>query len=371
MAPTSRVPMRIPQLSVLLPLVLLASCSGTQDDENPDAQQAPESSPTAEADESQDGGDDAEPFTIAFGGDTLFEGQLRDRLNTPETALGDAAEVFQTSDLAMVNLETAVTERGTPADKEFVFRAPPSAYEALSAAGVDVATVANNHGMDYGEEGLADTLDHAEEADFPLVGIGRDADEAYEPYVVDVNGNTVAMFGATDVLDAEFLQAWTAGDDSPGLASTKDESRERMLEAVREAEETADTVIVFLHWGLEGDHCPLGHAPDLAHDLIDAGANAIVGGHAHVLGPGGYYDDSYVHFGLGNFVFYNFSGPTAETGILRLTMRGDEILEDEWIPAQIQGGVPSFYENADADNALGTWEGYRETCDVGLSAEPQ
>ncbi|MBC6460973.1 CapA family protein, partial [Actinomadura sp. HBU206391] len=97
----------------------------------------------------------AQPFTVAFGGDVHFEGQLRARLDAdPGTAFGPVAERLKSADLAMVNLETAVTTGGAPAPKQFVFRAPPAAFQAVRSAGVDVVTMANNHGMDYGEAGL-------------------------------------------------------------------------------------------------------------------------------------------------------------------------------------------------------------------------
>jgi poly-gamma-glutamate synthesis protein (capsule biosynthesis protein) len=79
----------------------------------------------------------------------------------------------------MVNLETAVTDRGTPQPKQYHFRAPVSALSALAAAGVDVVTIANNHVLDYGQVGLADTLDNVRSAGLPAVGAGRDAAEAY------------------------------------------------------------------------------------------------------------------------------------------------------------------------------------------------
>ncbi len=202
------------------------------------------------------------------------------------------------------------------------------------------------------------------------MGIGRNADEAYAPHQVEINGNTVAILGATDVLDAHLIPDWTAGDDKPGLASVKDGELERMLEAVSQADAQADTVITYLHEGLEGEHCPLPHAPDLARRLIDAGADVVVGSHAHVLSPGGYLDGAYVHYGLGNFVFYNFSGPTAETGVLQLTLQEGEVLEDEWLPGRIRGGVPILYEGEQAAGALETWEGYRDTCGSEVSAEP-
>ncbi|WP_017601993.1 CapA family protein [Nocardiopsis lucentensis] len=311
------------------------------------------------------------PLTIAFGGDVMFEGILEPRLNDPSTALGPIASRLSAADLAMVNLETAVTEGGTPApNKQYVFRAPATALDALDAAGVDVASVANNHGMDYGTDGLADTLANGEASPVALVGAGDDADEAYAPHVAEVNGQSVALFGATDVLDDHLIEAWTAGEGKPGLASVKGEARGRMLTAVSEAAAEHDNVVVFLHWGLEGSHCPIGHAPTLAQELVDAGATAVVGGHAHVLSPGGFVGDSYVHYGLGNFVFYNFDGPTAESGVLTLTLDDGRVTESDWAPAQIQGGVPVPYEDAAADQAHQTWAGMRDQCGLPLTDSP-
>ncbi|WP_159945077.1 MULTISPECIES: CapA family protein [unclassified Nocardiopsis] len=312
-----------------------------------------------------------EPFTVAFGGDVMFDGILEPRLADPQTALGPIAEQLSAADLAMVNLETAVTEGGTPAPgKAFLFRTPDSALEALAAAGVDVASIANNHGMDYGTDGLLDTLDNGEASSVRLVGGGRDADEAYTPHVAEVNGQSVALFGATDVMDDHLIAEWTPGEDKPGLASTKGEMRQRMVAAVSEAAAAHDNVVVFLHWGLEGAHCPLPHAPGLAEELIAAGATAVVGGHAHVLSPGGFMGDAYVHYGLGNFVFYNFNGPTAETGVLTLTFDQGSVLEADWAPAQIQGGIPVPYEGTAAEQATQTWLDMRTECGLALTDSP-
>lgn len=362
-------PLRLSAL--LLTTALLATACGTGLEEPASAEQ-PEDAPV-ESTEPTPSVQSKEPYTVAIGGDIMFEGMLRERLNAdPASAIGPVAEVFKEADVSVVNLETAVTEGGTQAPgKQYAFRAPATAFTALESAGIDVATLANNHGMDFGSDGLADTLDNAEAAGFPLVGAGRDADDAYTPEIFEVNGNTLAIIGATDVLDDHLLTEWTAGDGKPGLASTKGEMLPRAIQAVEEAKAEADAVIVFLHWGREGDHCPLPHAPDLAQQLIDAGATAVVGGHAHVVSPGGYMGDSYVHYGLGNFVFYNFSGPTAETGVLRLTLQGDQILDDEWLPGQIQGGVPILHEGDAVEQGVASFEGYRDQCGgINLTAEP-
>ena len=305
--------------------------------------------------------------TLAFGGDVHFEGVIRSRLaSNPETAFGPIASVLRRADLAMVNLETAITTGGTPASKEFTFRAPPSAFRALKAAGVDVATMANNHGMDYGQAGLRDSIEAAEDADFPVVGIGENADQAFRPYRVTIKGQRIAIIGATQVLDGSLAAAWTAGDDKPGLASAY--QVDRLLEAVRAARRVADTVIVDLHWGKELANCPIARQRELAPKLVKAGADAIVGSHAHVLLGGGYLGAAYVDYGLGNFVFYARGGEAARSGVLTLTLRGRAVTKSSWTPAVISGGIPIPLDGSGADQAVASWKDLRGC--TGLAAEP-
>lgn len=346
---------------LLATALVAAACSPTTPNEQDTTDDDSSSEPPEKSGEAQ-------PVTIAFGGDVHFEGELRQRLDSePATALSPVGDAFSDADIAMVNLETAVTDGGTPAPgKQFRFRAPASAFDALNAANTDLATVANNHGMDYGTDGLRDTLDNAEEASFPVVGAGENAEEAYSPHIVETNGTSVAFIGATDVLNTDLIDAWTATADSAGLASAKGEQRQRLVSAVSSAAEQADHVVTYLHWGAEGDHCPRQHAPGLARDLVDAGANAVVGGHAHVLSPGGYVDDSYVHYGLGNFAFYNYQGATAESGVLTLTMHQGEVTGDNWQPARIEGGVPQPYEGAAAEDARAEWQNLGAGCSAEL-----
>ncbi|MFC4529798.1 CapA family protein [Sphaerisporangium dianthi] len=307
------------------------------------------------------------PFTISFGGDVHFEGALRNRLANPRTALGPISSVLRRADLTMVNLETAITQGGTPAPgKQYTFRAPPTAFAALKAAGVDVASMANNHGMDYMQVGLRDSLAAIRSARFPVVGIGKNAAEAYRPFRKVVNGNRVAIIGATQVLDSQFIQAWTATATKGGLASAKDEAR--LIQAVRQARRTSDTVIVHLHWGTELQKCPNQAQLSLAPKLIAAGADVIVGGHAHILLGSGYLRGRYVNYGMGNFVFYNSGPQTGATGVLTLTIEGRKVLKDRWTPARINGGIPIPLTGAARTQALTGWQSLRGC--AGLRATP-
>jgi poly-gamma-glutamate synthesis protein (capsule biosynthesis protein) len=307
------------------------------------------------------------PVTIAFGGDVHFEGAVAARLAAdPATTVGPIAEVLRRADLAVVNLETAITERGTPAPKEFNFRAPPSALAALDAAGVDVATMANNHGADFGVVGMRDSMAAAKRAGVAVVGIGADAEEAFRPHRVTVNGQRIAVIGATQVMDSNLAAAWSAGDGKPGLASAYDERR--LLQAVRAARAQADTVVVDLHWGRELERCPIDRQRALAPKLVAAGADVVVGSHAHVLLGGGYLRGAYVHYGLGNFVFYARGGVTAQSGVLLLTARGRAVTKAEWVPAVISGGIPLPLRGAPAERAVAAWRSLRGC--TGLSARP-
>jgi hypothetical protein len=308
-----------------------------------------------------------EPVTIAFGGDVHFEGAIGSRLAAdPATALGPVANVLRRADLAVVNLETAITERGTPAPKDFTFRAPPSALTALKEAGVDVATMANNHGLDFGPVGLRDSLAAARSARFPVVGVGRNADEAYRAWQTTVKGQRIAVIGATQVLDSNLAAAWTAGDDKPGMASAYQEAQ--LLAAVKAARASADTVVVDLHWGRELVNCPIDRQRALAPKLIAAGADVVVGSHAHILLGGGYLRGAYVHYGLGNFVFYSRGGVTAQSGVLLLTTRGRAVTAARWAPAVISGGIPHPLQGDAATRAVTSWQSLRRC--TGLSAKP-
>ena len=348
-------------------VALTAAACGISGDSDAEGVTPPPATSGADGGEPKPAPPPKEPIILAFGGDTHFEGQLRARLGNPATALGPVAKQLRAADFAMINLETAITTGGTPAPgKQFTFRAPPSAFKALKAAGVDVVSMANNHGMDYMEGGLRDSLAAIKQTRFPVVGIGKNADAAYKPYRVTVKGNKLAIVGATQVLDDNLIQAWTATDTKGGLASAKNVPR--MVQAVKEARKGSDVVIVHLHWGAELQPCPLPRQKELAQQLVEAGADIIVGGHAHIPLGGGYLDGSYVHYGMGNFVFYSAHGQTAKSGVLLLKVQDGKVVKDKWNPALIQGGIPIPMKGAAAQAELKRWNGLRGC--AGLSVRP-
>ena len=241
--------------------------------------------------------------------------------------------------------------------KDFTFRAPPAAFDALRAAGIDVVTVANNHGLDYGPVGMADTLAAARAAAFPIVGMGTNQDEAFAPWHTEIAGQRIAVIGATQVLDSSLITAWTATATQGGLASAK--LVDRLTAEVRKARADSDTVIVFLHWGTERSQCPNPQQQELAVALQQAGADIIVGSHAHVLLAGGRLANAFVDYGLGNYFFYATVGNRADTGVVKVTATGRRIDSYEFLPAHISGGQARSLTGTAATTATTAWNALR------------
>jgi len=298
--------------------------------------------------------------TLAFGGDVHFEGIVRSKLDaSPTSVLAAIAPVFKKADLAMVNLETTVSYRGAPTPgKDYTFRAPPSAFRALKAGNVDLATVANNHGIDYGMTSFLDTLRYAKSYHFPLVGGGRNAAQAYAPYRATIKGQRIAILGASQVIDSNLISSWTAGVGKPGIASAYDAGR--LTAAVKAARKKADTVVVYLHFGEERHPCPSSMQVSIARSLIAAGADIVVGSHAHQQQGGGRLGRAFVDYGLGNFVWYSqSSSASTTTGVLEVTVTGRRIDGYKWVPARIVGGSPTPLSGSYRSSALAIWRGLR------------
>jgi poly-gamma-glutamate capsule biosynthesis protein CapA/YwtB (metallophosphatase superfamily) len=277
-------------------------------------------------------------ITLAFAGDVHFAGRTERLLDDPGTAFGEIATTLAEADVTMINLETAVTTRGQPEPKQFLFRAPPSTYAAVKAAGVDVVSLANNHALDYGQQGLADTVEAARAAGVPAVGAGLDTAAAHAPWTTTVRGTTIAFLGFSQV--HELWQRWRATDTRPGIAMAHD--RDRAVAAVRAARQIADTVVVYVHWGREGEECPTGEMRGFAATMADAGADIVVGTHAHLLLGETWLGRTYVQYGLGNFLWWRDDAFSNDTGVLRVTLRDGRVAGTELVPAVIsrQTGQP-------------------------------
>lgn len=314
-------------------------------------------------------------ITLALAGEVHLEGILDGLADEPGSTLGPMSRALSAADVAVLNLESAINDgTATPAPKElesagnrFWFDAPPSVFGLLERSGVDVVSMANNHGADYGRQGLRTALTAAADSTVGLVGVGRSPQQAYAPWRTTVRDTDIAVLAADASPRESADRTWAIGPGTGiGLAAARRPSAPALAAAVRQAAAVDDVVVVYLHWGEEGQATPTVDQRALAETLAEAGADVVVGSHAHVLLGSGMLADTYVSYGLGNFAWYH--GRQSETGVLRLTIRDGAVVRDQWWPARIpvQGGVPQPLDRGERPAAVAAWRALREG--TGLAA---
>src|SRR5262245_2469755 len=238
--------------------------------------------------------------------------------------------LFRRDDLTVINHECPSTDIVAPLAKTFVFRCDPGALDEAAEAGIDVASLANNHAFDQGPEGLIDSVRNLRRAGIVPIGAGASQEDADAPRYVDVNGWKIGLVGVGQVIDPD---SQVAVGDEIGTAVGHDFPR--ALEAIEEAAERADLVIVVIHWGVELDTQPRDYQVEEARRMIDAGADVIFGHHAHRLQPMDTYKGRPIFYGLGNFVWPSFSAEGSTTAVARVLVRPNGSLVGRLLPATI------------------------------------
>jgi poly-gamma-glutamate synthesis protein (capsule biosynthesis protein) len=182
--------------------------------------------------------------------------------------------------------------------------------------------------MDYGEEGLLDTMVHLDQAGIRYIGAGHDRDEAFKPLIIEKKGMKIAFLGFSRIVPDN---SWNAGAHHPGVADTYDYTMP--VKAIQQARSQADLVVIMTHWGIERQNIPAAYQTDLAHRYIDAGADLIVGGHPHVLQGFEAYKGKWIAYSMGNFIFTtNNVEETLETMILNASCSKDRKCSISAIP---------------------------------------
>lgn len=238
----------------------------------------------------------------------------------------EVTELLKGADITLTNNEFTLSTRGKPLEnKYYTFRGDPERVKLYDEMGVDIVSVANNHAYDYGPDAFADTLDTLKNADIAYIGGGEDLDEAKKPFYFIVNGRKIAFTAATK---AEIYRLTPeATDTTSGVLRTYDP--DKYLEVIKKAKSESDYVIAYVHWGTENSHEIADDLPPMGAQFIDAGADIVIGAHAHVLQGIGYYDGKPIVYNLGNFLF---NEKTMDSGILELNIAGSGDVGFRFIP---------------------------------------
>jgi len=279
----------------------------------------------------------ADRLVLIAGGDVSY-GRLRGKRLLREPDRNDLVSLqalLQSADLRFVNLESTISDQGgetqSPINK-LVFTAPPGAAEALARAKIDIVALANNHAWDYGRDALLETFAHLDRVGIAYVGAGPTRAQAYAPRLVTHDGFTLAFVAVTGTWNQEI-------DPHPGREHIADAVVAPLRDSVRAARamQGVDKVVVSYHGGYEYFDRPHPGTRELFRAAIDAGADAVIGHHPHVVQRVGFVDGKPILYSLGNLLMRMVTGrPWTEFGILaRLTFRREGPTTVEICPFRI------------------------------------
>lgn len=339
---------------------------------------------------------------------------------SPES--GEVWDYLRSSDLATANLELPLTASGACVDKVITLRANPEVAPSLRETGIGLVTLANNHTLDYGAEGLYDTLSALRDAGVGAVGCGRDLEEAMQPTWVSLGETSVAVFGLASTLPPGFA----AGPGRPGIAPVRARSRfyvdavtldeqpgmspwvetevveedlQRACERVESTREEADLVVIHIHWGVPNGWCAAFQGPladyqrPLGYALIDAGADLVLGHHPHVVHGVERYKDGLIAYSLGHFLFHSMSegreieltnsyppynvaslktGVARQAVILELRVARNLMTSVTFRPVRLNAqGEPEFARGAEANIVLSRLAEYSSRMDTKVEVRDQ
>lgn len=331
--------------------------TGTGDDpanengeEQPTADKEGETEPGSEGESNELQPQDKQQVTFSFVGDVLLGSTVHYLLEQHgfDYPYEYVKPLLQQSDLTLANLETPITTRGEPVDKPYAYRSHPDVLPAFKEAGFDIVSLANNHILDYGLDGLVSTLRNLRETDIDYVGAGENSEEAFMPVVEEINGLKVAVLGFSRVVPDG---SWKADVNRPGVASTYNYTR--AVQAIEQASETADLVVVLAHWGEERQDDPNEHQQELARRYVDAGADLVIGSHPHVLQGLEYYNGKWIAYSMGNFIFTTREAgedayKTWDSGILQAVCDAAGDCQLKFVPVFTKWAQPRLMESAEA-----------------------
>lgn len=275
---------------------------------------------------------------VAFVGDILLDRGVEKKIlehgmDYPYRGIKD---ILMKSDLVFGNLECPLTDgtAGVMKNSRLLFKADPGNSSELEQAGFSVLNLANNHIMDFGQEGLLDTLNALHSRGIRTVGAGRNRDEAVKPVFVKKSGMTVGFLGySTFPAEGYFFSEDKPDVAHPDMAKTGAE--------IGKVREKCDFLIVSFHWGREFDFYPGEQQKILAHQAIDSGADLVVGHHPHVLQGMENYKGKLIIYSLGNFIFdRQVPEGTDETMILKIKIQNGKVKKTEILPIIIKDCRP-------------------------------
>lgn len=311
----------------------------------------------------------------------LIVGDIFVRRPDPKQAFAYVRDVFHSADFVLGNLEGVVADGGTPWQKGDinVWKADAKQIEAIETGGFHAMAVTNNHILDFGHDGLDETLANLRRINVKYAGAGKNIEEAHAPAVLERGGVTIAMLAYNSV----FVKGWEAGPDQPGLAVVRVRTAyepdyrvgelpgappiirtwvekpdlARVKADIASARRIADIVICSFHWGISGGYEKLTeYQVELGRHAADCGADLVFGHHPHLLQGIEFHNGKPIFYSLGNFTFARHNpdkGQELESLIARCTLREGKIAKVGFYAARCDHDQsPHIHTGKEAETVL-------------------
>ena len=243
----------------------------------------------------------AKPVKIIAVGDINLGRQtgqkiLAGEIDYPFEYIGD---YLRSADITFGNLESQLADLGGETQSptnEYRFAGPPDGAKALANAGFDIVSIANNHMWDYGKDRLFETINNLDQSNIKHTGASEIPGQLYQPTITEVNGQTIAWFAVTALLNGYEKSGAT---DYVAWADT-----DKLLPAIQQIRPWVDWIIISMHRGVEYREEPSETQITFAHQVIDVGADIVIGHHPHIPEAIENYNNGLIFYSLGNFAFW-------------------------------------------------------------------
>jgi poly-gamma-glutamate capsule biosynthesis protein CapA/YwtB (metallophosphatase superfamily) len=280
--------------------------------------------------------------SLVFAGDIVLDDTAGEMIARGEDPLASFGPVFASADIRIANLECVVATTGNAGEKNYTFRAHPRTLGVLKRH-LDAVSLANNHSGDFGREAFAEMLGLLQGAGLAQFGGGNNLSEAHTPLVIERKGLRIALLGYNEFMPRSF----EADFDAPGVAWSEDE---QVVDDIRKARTVhrADLVIPVMHWGWENELTANERQRQLARVMVDAGADAVIGGHPHVTQDIEHYRGKPIIYSVGNFVMKETDNDNQRRGwVLRLKLDKQGVSGFDTRVARISfEGIPTLDRSA-------------------------
>ena len=294
--------------------------------------------------------EDKENVSIAVTGDVMFARNMPGVLSMDSSPFSGVSNVTSNVDLLLINFENAATTSGDALKGDVPLKCDPSYVPLAKGNNNTVASIANNHALDYGITGMKDTISYLKDAGITPIGAGENEDEAHKCVTQDINGRKITILNYMDSNNfAEYSYDVMpyANGSNPGYSAYDSQDAQKQIGENNDS----DLIIAYLHFGNEYSNSPNEDQVKIAHELIDYGADVVIGSHPHVTQGIEMYNGKPIFYSLGNFIFDQSNPATHSAYFVQIDLVGGTG-ECTVYPIYISGYLPQYMDKESGNSLL-------------------